>query len=72
MKKIQDAIKARLNNKGVTYEELAARCGWSEARLSAFLNGYHKLNSADYGVICEALGVTFSTFYHRTKGIARQ
>lgn len=69
MRKIQNAIKDYLKTNGISNEVLAEKCGWSEPRLSAFLNADHKLNSADYGKICYVLGVNYSTFYYHSKGI---
>lgn len=69
MKRIQNAINDYMEEKGVKISVLAEKCGWSEQKLSSILTGFHPLNSADYGKICEALGVNYNIFYYRSKGI---
>lgn len=69
MKKIQEVVKEYLEAEGISCAELARKCGWSQSKVTAFIYGYQKLNSADYGELCNALGVSYSLFYNRAKGI---
>lgn len=71
MKVVQKAIKSYIKEHGIKIDHLAQKCDWSTSKLSAVLNGFQPINSADYGTICEALGVEYNLFYFRTKGISR-
>lgn len=69
MESILSAIKTYMKAAGVTKAQLSKMSNISEAKLASILNGVYPLNSADYGIICEALGVKYSSFYFVAKGI---
>ncbi len=69
MKEVLKAISDYLMERKMNHADVAKKCGWPESKLVSILNGYQKLNAADYGILCEALHVPYDSFYKRSKGI---
>lgn len=69
MIEVVQVISEYISERNMKVAQVAELCGWKEKRLEAILNGNNKLNSADYGVLCEALGVSYDVFYKRANGI---
>lgn len=70
MEKIRRAIQAYIRENGIDMEVLAQKCGWTLSKLKTVVEGYNTLNSADYGTICEAVGVEFNHFHFMAHGIS--
>lgn len=68
--KIEQAIKAYLENHGIKQAFIAERCGWTKQRMNAILTGKQKISVNDYGAICEAVGVPYDYFYNMAQDSA--
>lgn len=69
MSKMLKVISDHLEENNLTREDVAKKCGWPESKIGSILNGYQKLNAADYGILCEALGVPYDCFIRQSKGV---
>ena len=71
MSKMLNVVIDQMVKNNLTREDVAKKCGWPESKLGSILNGYQKLNAADYGVLCEALEVSYDCFIKQSKGVHR-
>jgi transcriptional regulator with XRE-family HTH domain len=71
MSKMLNVVTDHMVNNNLTREDVAKKCGWPESKLASILNGYQKLNAADYGALCEALEVPYDCFIKQSKGVHR-
>lgn len=69
MSKMLRVISNHLEQNNLARGDVAKKCGWSESKLNSILNGYQKFNAADYGILCEALGVRYDTFIRQSNGV---
>ena len=72
MSNVVKAMNNHLKDRDLDSAQLAAQCGWPESKLTSILNGYQKLNAADYGTLCEVLKVPYDYFYKKSIGVANK
>lgn len=70
MKKIRKAIQAYISENRIDMNALTIDYGWDITKLKNVIEGSNKLNAADYGIICEALGVDYDHFPFMLRGIS--
>lgn len=70
MEMIRKAIQAFIKENGIEMEKLAERCGWTTSKLKTVIEGYNAISSADYGTICEAVGVDYDHFRFMALGVS--
>jgi transcriptional regulator with XRE-family HTH domain len=59
--RIAQAIRAEMVRQNITQEELAAKLGWTQRRVSYRLTADHPIDAAEVEQVAAALGVPLST-----------
>lgn len=55
-------IQLYIKEHGIKQTFLADKIGFTDAKLSAIVNGQRGIDCIDYAILCKALGVDYGTF----------
>lgn len=64
---VQNNILLYLNNNGIRQSFVAEKCGWTKQKLHCMLHKKQNMTVEEYGMICDALSVSYDFFIHAKK-----